>query len=205
VFAAATPAVLAAVLAASGLAVTLTDPMSWREARRIAGFAEAPAPFSSDDPALAALAVAVLALVGAGPWILGAARRLRSEPVHGARLRGLSALRAGWVGWTADTPRATARATHTWIWFCSVLPLVEYLLRIRGVGWYLVRAVPARDYPLLLGSLLALAAIALLGALALELVAVVLDPRDRERWWSRPPAPADEPPSAPLAPFDRPP
>lgn len=201
-FLAATPIVLPAALITYGLTVALTGPMSWREAQRIADLPDAPAPLALGDPALVALAVLVLALVGAGPWALDTGRQLRSGPSRGARLRGLSALRTGQVAWLANPSRVTTRAAYGWVWLCGTIPLVEYILHVQGIGWYLIKSVTVRDYPLLLGSFLVLGTIALLGVLTLEVAAAILDTQERERWWSRFPS---ESSSVPIMPFDQPP
>jgi peptide/nickel transport system permease protein len=196
---AATPAVLPAALITYGLTVALTGPMSWREAQRIADLPDAPNLLVLGTPARMALAVVVLALVGAGPWVLDTCRELYSKPSRAARLRGLSTLRTGRTAWRANPSRLTARAAYAWVWLCSAVPLVKYLFHVRGLGWYLVKAVTVRDYPLLLGSFLLLGTVALLGVLAVELLAAVLDTQERERWWSRS---ASKSPSVPFLSFD---
>lgn len=105
---------------------------------------------------------------------------LRAPATSAARARGASALE--------EIRRAFRRSLVPFFAMgAAILPaavsgsvLVERLFSLRGSGELLAEAVFARDYPTVLGLTFLVTAVVVLGSLAADLLAAIVDPRTRE-------------------------
>ncbi|CAN1496200.1 DppB ABC-type dipeptide/oligopeptide/nickel transport systems, permease components [Rhabdaerophilaceae bacterium] len=107
---------------------------------------------------------------------------LGRDHVRTARAKGLSSLQVlmHHVVRNALTPIATVLGLHMGTLLGGTV-LVEYVFNWPGLSTPLIRAVEARDYPMVVGIVLTISGIFLLINLLLDLLYALLDPRVRAR------------------------
>ncbi|NLY46401.1 MAG: ABC transporter permease [Tissierella sp.] len=125
-------------------------------------------------------------ITGLGSWALfmkGSAVSVLSEDyIMAARARGLSEkrIRKTYVGRNAILPLITSLAISFGALFGGS-PLIENLFAYPGVGFYLNRAIAARDYSLMQGMFLMITIAVVLANLAADFCNILLDPRIKDK------------------------
>jgi len=139
-------------------------------------------PFISSAIHHAALPIASIVLTGFGFRALAmrgnSIQVLGQDYVRVARLRGLSQRRiiTEYVGRNAVLPMYTGFLIAIGFMFGGSVVL-ERIFQYKGVGFYLFRAISARDYPLMMGSFILITVAVVLGLLIADLTYGFIDPR----------------------------
>ena len=130
----------------------------------------------------AALPVLSLAITGFGGWALtmrgNSISILGKDYLRVARLRGLSERRIAfrYVGWNAILPMYTGLMISIGMAFGGSV-ILEQIFSYPGIGYYLVRAIDHRDYPLMMGGFILITIAVTIGVLIADLTYSRLDPR----------------------------
>ncbi|WP_440009877.1 ABC transporter permease [Halomicrococcus sp. SG-WS-1] len=130
----------------------------------------------------AALPVLSLAITGFGGWALtmrgNSISILGKDYLRVARLRGLSERRIAfrYVGWNALLPMYTGLMISIGMAFGGSV-ILEQIFSYPGVGYYLVRAIDHRDYPVMMGGFLLITLAVVVGIFIADLTYSKLDPR----------------------------
>lgn len=130
----------------------------------------------------ATLPVLSLAVTGFGGWALtmrgNAISILGEDYLRVARLRGLSSRRIAfrYVGWNAILPMYTGLMISIGMAFGGSV-ILEQIFSYPGVGYYLVRAIDHRDYPVMMGAFLLISIAVTVGVFVADLTYSRLDPR----------------------------
>jgi peptide/nickel transport system permease protein len=132
----------------------------------------------------AALPIASVVITGFGGWALSmrgnSIQTLGEDYLRVARLRGLNpntiALR--YVARNAILPMYTGLMISIGFLFGGSV-ILEQVFAYPGVGFYLVRAVNARDYPLMMGGFLIITMAVVVGIFIADLTYGLIDPRIR--------------------------
>lgn len=105
-------------------------------------------------------------------------RVLGNDYVRVARLRGLSdgTIALQYVARNAILPMYTGLMISIGTMFGGAV-ILETIFGYHGMGWYLVRAVNARDYPLMMGAFMVITIVVVLALLIADLTYGKLDPR----------------------------
>lgn len=142
-------------------------------------------PLGWEDPRTKAVASLALALAPAG-YIARLTRAAVADTagadhVRTARAKGLRRERIAFVHVLRNAvPGLLGAVVPTLGLLVTGTFFVESRFGIQGVGVYFVEAAKTRDYPLVMGLTVVLAAVMLLASLVADLLAAVLDPRIRE-------------------------
>jgi len=130
----------------------------------------------------AALPIFSLVITGFGGWALNmrgnSIRVLGSDYIRVARLRGLKSRRITleYVGRNAILPMYTFLLISIGTVFGGAV-ILETIFRYPGLGYYILEAVSARDYPLLMGGFNLITVAVVLGVLFADLTYSRIDPR----------------------------
>ena len=129
-----------------------------------------------------AMPIASMALVGFGGWALSmrgnSIRVLGEDYLRVARLRGLSTRRIAlrYVARNAILPMYTGLMIAIGTVFGGAV-IIENIFAYPGVGFYLIQAISARDYPLMMGGFIIITIAMVIGITIADLTYGVLDPR----------------------------
>ncbi len=135
-----------------------------------------------DHAILPALTILVTSI---GGWILTMRNNvitvLAEDYVRMARAKGLKPWRIMWeyAGKNAVLPNLTGAAMSVGFVVSGAI-LVEYVFNYPGVGYMLLNAVDALDYPLMQALFLLITVAVLISVLAADVLTAILDPRTRE-------------------------
>lgn len=119
-----------------------------------------------------------------GGWVLTMRNNvitvLAEDYVRMARAKGLSSFQVMWryAGKNAILPNLTGFAMSLGFVVSGAI-LVEYVFNYPGVGYMLLNAVSAHDYPLMQALFLIITVAVLLCVLGADVVAAIIDPRTR--------------------------
>ncbi|MFB6126212.1 MAG: ABC transporter permease [Halolamina sp.] len=128
------------------------------------------------------LPIASMALVGFGGWALSmrgnSIRVLGEDYLRVARLRGLSTRRIAlrYVARNAILPMYTGLMIAIGTVFGGAV-IIENIFAYPGVGFYLIQAISARDYPLMMGGFIIITVAMVAGITVADLTYGWLDPR----------------------------
>jgi peptide/nickel transport system permease protein len=128
------------------------------------------------------LPILSMAVVGFGGWALSmrgnAIRVLGEDYLRVARLRGLSTRRIAlrYVARNAILPMYTGLMIAIGTVFGGAV-IIENIFAYPGGGFYLIQAINARDYPLMMGTFLIIALAVLICILVADLTYSKIDPR----------------------------
>ncbi|WP_436911591.1 ABC transporter permease [Halosimplex marinum] len=131
-----------------------------------------------------AMPIASMAVVGFGGWALSmrgnAIRVLGEDYLRVARLRGLSTRRIAlrYVARNAILPMYTGLMIAIGTVFGGAV-IIENIFAYPGVGFYLIKAIGARDYPLMMGGFILITIAMVIGITIADLTYGILDPRAR--------------------------
>jgi peptide/nickel transport system permease protein len=134
-----------------------------------------------DHALLPALTILVTSI---GGWILTMRNNtitvIAEDYVRMARAKGLKSWQVMWryAGKNAILPNLTGFAMSLGFVVSGAI-LVEYVFNYPGVGYMLLNAVSAHDYPLMQALFLLITAAVLLCVLAADVVTAIIDPRTR--------------------------
>jgi len=129
-----------------------------------------------------AMPIASMAVVGFGGWALSmrgnSIRVLGEDYLRVARLRGLSTRRIAlrYVARNAILPMYTGLMIAIGTVFGGAV-IIENIFAYPGVGFYLIRAIEARDYPLMMGGFILITVAMVIGITIADLTYGWLDPR----------------------------
>ncbi|QPV63368.1 ABC transporter permease [Halosimplex litoreum] len=129
-----------------------------------------------------ALPIASMAVVGFGGWALSmrgnSIRVLGEDYLRVARLRGLSTRRIAlrYVARNAILPMYTGLMIAIGTVFGGAV-IIENIFAYPGVGFYLITAIEARDYPLMMGGFILITVAMVIGITIADLTYGMLDPR----------------------------
>ncbi|WP_435196299.1 ABC transporter permease [Natronomonas sp. EA1] len=129
-----------------------------------------------------ALPILSMAVVGFGGWALNmrgnSIRVLGEDYLRVARLRGLSTRRIGfrYVARNAILPMYTGLMIAIGTVFGGAV-IIENIFAYPGVGFYLIQAINARDYPLMMGGFILITVAMVIGITIADLTYGWLDPR----------------------------
>ncbi|MFB6141539.1 MAG: ABC transporter permease [Halosimplex sp.] len=129
-----------------------------------------------------ALPIASMAVVGFGGWALSmrgnSIRVLGEDYLRVARLRGLSTRRIAlrYVARNAILPMYTGLMIAIGTVFGGAV-IIENIFAYPGVGFYLIQAINARDYPLMMGGFILITVAMVIGITIADLTYGWLDPR----------------------------
>jgi peptide/nickel transport system permease protein len=129
-----------------------------------------------------AMPIASMAVVGFGGWALSmrgnAIRVLGEDYLRVARLRGLSTRRIAlrYVARNAILPMYTGLMIAIGTVFGGAV-IIENIFAYPGVGFYLIQAISARDYPLMMGGFILITVAMVIGITIADLTYGWLDPR----------------------------
>jgi len=148
-------------------------------------------PFLSDALHHAALPIASVVLTDFGGWALSmrgnSIRVLGEDYLRVARLRGLRTrtIAMKYIGRNAILPMYTGLMISIGFAFGGAV-ILETIFAYPGVGYYMLKAVNARDYPLMMGGFLIITIAVVVGILIADLTYSRIDPRagggDRESY-----------------------
>lgn len=130
----------------------------------------------------AALPIISLVLTGFGGWALSMRANsisvLGSDYIRVARLRGLSERRIAlqYVARNAILPLYTGLLIAIGFRFGGAI-ILEDIFSYPGVGWFLVKAINAKDIPLLMGSFIMISTAVLVGVTVADFTYSYIDPR----------------------------
>lgn len=130
----------------------------------------------------AALPMLSIVLTEFGGWALGmrgnSIRVLGEDYLRVARLRGLPANRIAtrYVGRNAILPMYTGLMISIGFVFGGSI-ILETIFAYPGVGYYLLRAVNARDYPLMMGGFIIITVAVVIGIFIADMTYGKIDPR----------------------------
>jgi peptide/nickel transport system permease protein len=130
----------------------------------------------------AALPMFSIVLTEFGGWALGmrgnSIRVLGEDYLRVARLRGLPANRIAtrYVGRNAILPMYTGLMISIGFVFGGSI-ILETIFAYPGVGYYLLRAVNARDYPLMMGGFIIITVAVVIGIFVADMTYGKIDPR----------------------------
>lgn len=138
------------------------------------------------------LPIVSLVLTGFGGWALSmrgnAIRVLGEDYLRVAELRGISDYRISmkYVGQNAILPMYTGLLISIGFMFGGAV-ILEEIFKYPGLGYYILRSVEARDYPLLMGGFIVITLAVLVAILFADLTYGKIDPRagggeDRETY-----------------------
>ncbi|WP_436932175.1 ABC transporter permease [Halosimplex halobium] len=129
-----------------------------------------------------ALPIGSMAIVGFGGWALSmrgnSIRVLGEDYLRVARLRGLSTRRIAlrYVARNAILPMYTGLMIAIGTVFGGAV-IIENIFAYPGVGFYLIQAINARDYPLMMGGFILITVAMVIGITIADLTYGILDPR----------------------------
>lgn len=129
-----------------------------------------------------ALPIISIILTEFGGWTLSmrgnSIQILGEDYLRVARLRGLSSERISlmYVGKNAILPMYTGLMISIGFLFGGSV-ILERIFSYPGVGWYLVRAIDARDYSLMMGGFIIITFAVIVGILIADLTYSFIDPR----------------------------
>jgi peptide/nickel transport system permease protein len=129
-----------------------------------------------------ALPILSMAIVGFGGWALSmrgnSIRVLGEDYLRVARLRGLSTRRIAfrYVARNAILPMYTGLMIAIGTVFGGAV-IIENIFAYPGVGFYLIQAIGARDYPLMMGGFILITVAMVIGITIADLTYGWLDPR----------------------------
>ncbi|WP_123533463.1 ABC transporter permease [Halosimplex salinum] len=129
-----------------------------------------------------AMPIASMAVVGFGGWALSmrgnSIRVLGEDYLRVARLRGLSTRRIAlrYVARNAILPMYTGLMIAIGTVFGGAV-IIENIFAYPGVGFYLIQAINARDYPLMMGGFILITVAMVIGITIADLTYGILDPR----------------------------
>jgi len=129
-----------------------------------------------------AMPIASMAIVGFGGWALSmrgnSIRVLGEDYLRVARLRGLSTRRIAlrYVARNAILPMYTGLMIAIGTVFGGAV-IIENIFAYPGVGFYLVKSISARDYPLMMGGFILITVAMVIGITIADLTYGWLDPR----------------------------
>ncbi len=129
-----------------------------------------------------ALPILSMAVVGFGGWALSmrgnAVRVLGEDYLRSARLRGLSTRRIAmrYVARNAILPMYTGLMIAIGTVFGGAV-IIENIFAYPGIGFYLIQAINARDYPLMMGGFILITVAMVIGITIADLTYGWLDPR----------------------------
>ncbi|MCU4744362.1 ABC transporter permease [Halobacteria archaeon AArc-m2/3/4] len=130
----------------------------------------------------ATLPILSLVLTGFGGWALSmrgnAVRILGEDYLRVAELRGIPDYRISlkYVGQNAVLPMYTGLMISIGFMFGGAV-ILEEIFKYPGLGYYILRAVEARDYPLLMGGFIVITLAVLVAVLIADLTYGKIDPR----------------------------
>ncbi|WP_207589948.1 ABC transporter permease subunit [Halomontanus rarus] len=130
----------------------------------------------------ATLPILSLVLTGFGGWALSmrgnAVRILGEDYLRVAELRGIPDYRISlkYVGQNAVLPMYTGLMISIGFMFGGAV-ILEEIFKYPGLGYYILRAVEARDYPLLMGGFIVITLAVLIAILIADLTYGKIDPR----------------------------
>ncbi|MFC4544086.1 ABC transporter permease [Halosolutus amylolyticus] len=134
----------------------------------------------------ASLLIASFTIVAAGGWALGmrgnSIQVLGEDYLRVARLRGLSERRIAtrYVGRNAVLPLYTALLIAIGFALGGSV-ILEQVFTYPGVGYYMIEALEARDYPLMMGIFLVMTIAVVIGVYIADLTYGIIDPRAQAR------------------------
>lgn len=129
-----------------------------------------------------ALPILSMAVIGFGGWALNmrgnSIRILGEDYLRVARLRGLSTRRIAvrYVARNAILPMYTGLMIAIGTVFGGAV-IIENIFAYPGVGFYLIQAINARDYPLMMGGFILITVAMVIGITVADLTYGKLDPR----------------------------
>ncbi|WP_436927059.1 ABC transporter permease [Halosimplex amylolyticum] len=129
-----------------------------------------------------AMPIFSMAVVGFGGWALSmrgnSIRVLGEDYLRVARLRGLSTRRIAlrYVARNAILPMYTGLMIAIGTVFGGAV-IIENIFAYPGVGFYLITAIEARDYPLMMGGFILITVAMVIGITIADLTYGILDPR----------------------------
>ncbi|WP_458207512.1 ABC transporter permease [Haladaptatus sp. NG-SE-30] len=129
-----------------------------------------------------ALPILSLAITGFGGWALNmrgnSVRVLGEDYLRVARLRGLSERRIAmrYVARNAILPMYTNLMIAIGAVFGGSI-ILEQIFAYPGVGYYLIRAIGARDYPVMMGAFMVITIAVVIGVYIADLTYGIVDPR----------------------------
>lgn len=130
----------------------------------------------------AALPILSLVITGFGGWALSmrgnSIRILGEDYLRVARLRGVPSNRIAfrYVGRNAILPMYTSFMISIGFLFGGAI-ILEQIFTYPGVGYYMLQAINARDYPLMMGGFLIITIAVVIGVFIADLTYGKLDPR----------------------------
>ena len=129
-----------------------------------------------------AMPILSMAVVGFGGWALSmrgnSIRVLGEDYLRAARLRGLSTRRIAlrYVARNAILPMYTGLMIAIGTVFGGAV-IIENIFAYPGIGFYLIQAINARDYPLMMGGFIIITVAMVIGITIADLTYGWLDPR----------------------------
>ena len=148
-------------------------------------------PFFAGVVEHAALPIISLVVTGFGGWALNmrgnSIQELGADYIRVARLRGLPSrsIALEYVGRNAILPMYTGLLISIGFLFGGSV-ILEQIFKYPGVGYYLFKAINARDYPLMMGAFLVITVAVVIAVYVADLTYGIIDPRagggDRETY-----------------------